>query len=337
MIYVLGLIVMFATLKLYNKIFLKIQLHEILKLGIADYIVYENNLIETIKNNYNTHYNEIYSDKVSENMSYYTILPRDYDENKTYPALILLHGVNDKACDWTEKARLGEIYYKLLEEGNIEPMILILPESGSNGKSWYTNWYKQNNKKYEDFFMGEFLENIKKTYKISKFSIGGFSMGGYGSLKFSLKNLDSFVSVSSLAGAINFPRLFISELKGLGILRILKTNFLMTRSANSKHFTLVFGEELKNIRRENVYYILRQKCKSNLNEVKKIKFLLSVGEKDNSSYTMLYQWEDVLWEMKKQNLNYKARIVKGEGHFWTYVEKELPYVLTFHSDSFKEA
>ena len=185
--------------------------------------------------------------------------------------------------------------------------------------------------------MGEFLENIKKTYKISKFSIGGFSMGGYGSLKFSLKNLDSFVSVSSLAGAINFPRLFISELKGLGILRILKTNFLMTRSANSKHFTLVFGEELKNIRRENVYYILRQKCKSNLNEVKKIKFLLSVGEKDNSSYTMLYQWEDVLWEMKKQNLNYKARIVKGEGHFWTYVEKELPYVLTFHSDSFKEA
>ena len=216
-------------------------------------------------------------------------------------------------------------------------MILILPESGSNGKSWYTNWYKQNNKKYEDFFMGEFLENIKKTYKISKFSIGGFSMGGYGSLKFSLKNLDSFVSVSSLAGAINFPRLFISELKGLGILRILKTNFLMTRSANSKHFTLVFGEELKNIRRENVYYILRQKCKSNLNEVKKIKFLLSVGEKDNSSYTMLYQWEDVLWEMKKQNLNYKARIVKGEGHFWTYVEKELPYVLTFHSDSFKEA
>ena len=111
----------------------------------------------------------------------------------------------------------------------------------------------------------------------------------------------------------------------------------MTRSANSKHFTLVFGEELKNIRRENVYYILRQKCKSNLNEVKKIKFLLSVGEKDNSSYTMLYQWEDVLWEMKKQNLDYKARIIKGEGHFWTYVEKELPYVLTFHSDSFKEA
>ena len=45
MIYVLGLIVMFVTLKLYNKIFLKIQLHEILKLGIADYIVYENNLI----------------------------------------------------------------------------------------------------------------------------------------------------------------------------------------------------------------------------------------------------------------------------------------------------
>ena len=47
--------------------------------------------------------------------------------------------------------------------------------------------------------------------------------------------------------------------------------------------------------------------------------------------------EDVLWEMKKRNLNYKARIIKGEGHYWSYVEKELPYVLKFHSDNFMEA
>ena len=62
-----------------------------------------------------------------------------------------------------------------------------------------------------------------------------------------------------------------------------------------------------------------------------------INEKYTKAVNILKDREDVLWEMKKQNLNYKARIVKGEGHFWTYVEKELPYVLTFHSDSFKEA
>jgi len=323
-------------LKIYNIVFLKIQLHNIIKNGIADYIVYTGPQINTPDTEYNVDYTKIYSEKVSEDMSYFALLPKDYDKSKDYPALILLHGVHDKAYYWNEKAKLGEIYYKLLEEKVIEPMILILPESGDDGKSWYTNWYKEENKKYEDFFIEDLLEELKKRYKIKSFAISGFSMGGYGSLKLALKHLDKFVSVSSLAGAINLPRLFASELKGLGLLRLLKVSSLITRTENSKQFAKVFGEDFKNVRKENVYYILRKKCKSDIEEVKKVKFLLSVGDKDNSSYTMLYQWEDVLWEMKKRNLHYKARIVKGEGHFWTYVEKELPYVLKFHSDNFLE-
>lgn len=335
--YIILLFISFIVLKVYNKLFLKIQLQKILENGIADYIIYKNPYVETKNTNYNIDYTRLYSEKVSEYMSYFALLPKDYDRSKEYPALILLHGINDKANFWNEKARLGETYYKLLEENQIEPMILILPESGDNGKSWYTNWYKTPNKKYEDFFIQDFLEELTVRYKIKKFAISGFSMGGYGALKLSLKNLDKFISVSSFAGALNFPRLFISELKGVGLLRLLKMTPLLTRSENSKQFSKVFGEELKNMRKENVYYLLRKVCKSNINEIKKVKFLLSVGDKDNSSYTMLYQWEDVLWEMKKRDLNYKARIVKGEGHFWTYVEKELPYVLKFHSDSFEEA
>lgn len=337
MIYIYLPIIGFIILKVYNKLFLKIQLQRIIKKGIADYVVYEEPLLEKQITDYNIDFTKFYSEKVSEDMSYFALLPKDYDKNKEYPVLILLHGVNDQAKFWNEKAKLGEIYYKLLDEKKIKPMILVLPESGDEGRSWYTNWYKQANKKYEDYFMEDFFHELKKRYKTKEFSICGFSMGGYGALKLSLKNLDKFISVSSLAGAINFPRLFISELKGVGLLRLLKITPLLTRSENSKQFSKVFGEELNNMRRENVYYILRKVCKSNIDDVKKVKFLLSVGSKDNSSYTMLYQWEDVLWEMKKRDLNYKARIVKGEGHFWSYVEKELPYVLQFHSDSFEEA
>lgn len=330
------LILAFLALKIYNKIFLKIQLQNILKNKIADYIIYETPTLQVSSTDYNVDYTKIYSEKVSEDMPYFALLPKDYVKGKSYPAVIFLHGIHDKASYWNEKARLGEIYYKLLDEKQIEPMILILPESGDDGKSWYTNWYKDENKKYEDFFTEDFLEELKTRYNISSFAISGFSMGGYGSLKLALKHLDKFVSVSSLAGAINLPRLFVSELKGLGLLRLLKVSSMITRTENTRQFAKVFGEDFKNVRTENVYYILRKKCKNDIDNVKKLKILLSVGDKDNSSYTMLYQWEDVLWEMKKRNLDYKARIVKGEGHFWSYVEKELPYVLKFHSDNFAE-
>ena len=60
-------------------------------------------------------------------------------------------------------------------------------------------------------------------------------------------------------------------------------------------------------------------------------YLLSVGEKDNTFYTMLYQWTDVVGEMEKRDLDYKGRLVKNEEHTWDYVKKELPSILRFHS------
>lgn len=327
----------FLTVKLYNIIFLRIQLYQFIQKGTAKYINYSDDYkVNMNLGIFDMVYHTVSSLNVFEKMDYFSILPKDYNKEKSYPVLILLHGFKDKGVFWNEKANLINIYYDLLEKNEIEPMILIVPESGYDGKSWYTNWYKQEDKKYEDYFAKDLIESIKKNYNTNKFAICGFSMGGYGSLKLALKNLDLFVSVSSLAGAINFPRLFVTELKGIGLLRLFKTHSIMTRSEGSKHFSNVFGEEFKNLRKENVYYILRKKCKSNLEDIKKIKFLLSVGEKDNSTYTMLYQWEDVLSEMEKRNLNYIARIVKNEGHYWSYVEKELPFVLKFHSNSFLE-
>lgn len=336
MFYLIIFLLFLVSIKIYNYVFLKIQLNHFLKNNIAEYIVplESKELCDDFK--YNIDENEIYSDKILETLKYYTLLPDNYDKKKKYPLLILLHGINDSPLNWEEKANLGKIYYSLLKKKQIIPMILVLPESGFNGKSWYTNWYKEENKRYEDFFILDLLDELKNKYNVNSFGITGFSMGGYGALKLALKNLDKFISVSSFAGAINFPRLIFSELKGLGLLRNLKINFLLTRSSNGKHFATVFGKEFKNVRKENVYYILRKKSKEDFENLKKMKFLLSVGEKDNSDYTMLYQWEDVIWEMNKRKLSYKARIVKNEEHRWSYVEKELPAILKFHSNSFME-
>jgi S-formylglutathione hydrolase FrmB len=322
-------------IKLYNKLFLRYELKKALNNTKVDYINYDNYIEKKVEKKLNIKKIEFKSKTVCEKMSYHILYPPKYDANKTYPVLYMLHGLRDQAVFWVEKAKLGEIYYDMLEKGQIEEMVIILPESGFEGRAWYSNWISNPNRRYEDYFSSELIEHAERDIKVSKRGISGFSMGGYGALKLSLKHLNLFSSVSSFAGAINFPRLFITELKGLGLLKHMKTNRYMTKSDDSRHFARVFGQKMKFFRNENVYNILRKKVKHNLKELKKLEFLLSVGEKDNTFYTMLYQWEDVIGEMEKRGLSYRGRLVKDAEHTWSYVERELPAILTFHSKSFK--
>lgn len=324
-------------IKIYDRFFLKLQLKKALKNKKITYIDKApiDNLDE-IEVDLNITRIEFDSKLLPEKMAYHVILPPEYDETKEYMIIYMLHGLRDSASFWIEKAKLDKIYYKLVKSGKIDPMIIVLPESGYEGRSWYSNWIGDEERKYETYFIEELLPMVEKDFRIKNRGICGFSMGGYGAMKLSLRNLDKFKSVSSLAGAINFPRFFIAELKGLGIFKHMKVSKFMTRTEDSKHFARVFGGRMKFFRNENVYNILRKVCKNNLDEIKNISYLLSVGEKDNSFYTMLYQWTDVIGEMEKRDLDYKGRLVKNEEHTWDYVMKELPSILKFHSKTLKK-
>ncbi len=332
---IICLILIVIGVKIYNRVFLRFQLRKTLKDTKVEYINYDNYVEKEIKRKININKFSFKGKSVIEEMSYHIIFPKNYNENKSYPVLYMLHGLRDESIFWVEKAKLGEIYYELLEKGQIEPMLLVLPESGFEGRSWYTNWRTEEGRRYEDYFTKDLVEEVEGRFKCSKRGITGFSMGGYGAVKLGLKYLGLYSSISSFAGAINFPRLFITELKGLGLLKHMRTNKFMTKTEDSKHFARVFGNKLKFFRNENVYNILRKVVRHNLDSLKKVEFLLSVGEKDNSFYTMLYQWEDVIGEFEKRNLKYQGRLVKDAEHTWSYVEKELPAVLKFHSDKFK--
>lgn len=333
--YIIYLIVTIISIKIYDKLYLKFQIIRAVKNKKITYIDYNN--YQEIKNSRKiyTEYFEINSEFVDEKMNGKIILPINYDKNKSYPILYLLHGLRDNCDSWIEKAKLGEIYYNLLEKNEIKEMILVLPNSGFEGRSWYTNWFGQEKKAYEKYFIEELIPQIEKNLNISSRAITGFSMGGYGAFKLTLKHLGTFQSVSSFAGAVNFPRFFFPELKGLGIFKHLTVNKLMTKSEDSMHLANIFGRKMKAFRYENVYNILRKVKKNNFEELKKIHFFLSVGDKDNSFYTMLYQWIDIVGELDKRKLSYEGHLVKNEEHTWSYVEKELKSILKFHSDKAK--
>lgn len=333
--YFIYIIIIIFLIKIYDKLYLKLQILKVIKKKRISHVSYENYIDINRHVDLYTENFEISSNFVKEKMDGLILLPNNYDKNKKYPCLYLLHGLRDDCKSWIDKAKLGEIYYELLENKEITEMILILPNSGFNGRSWYTNWLSEEKRAYENYFIKELMPYIDKKFNINSRAIGGFSMGGYGAFKLALKNLNSFTSVSSLAGAINFPRFFFPELKGLGIFKHLSINRLMTKSEDSMHLAYIFGKKMKAFRQENVYNILRKAKKNNFEDLKKLKFFLSVGDKDNTFYTMLYQWIDIVGELDKRKLSYYGHLVKNEEHTWAYVEKELRSVLKFHSDKFK--
>lgn len=303
---------------------------DILKIKNVSVINYHNYIPKSRSSKLKLIKNIINTESVDELMVYYVILPPNYNESKKYPTLYFLHGLRDSALSWVEEAKILEIYEDLINKEEIEEMILILPESGAEGKSWYTNWKNNPHKRYEDYFLNDLIEDVDNKFNtdINKRGISGFSMGGYGAFKLALKQPKLFKTVGSFAGAINFPRLFLPFLKRLGIFKLVHIKRI---NENAAHIRTVFGRKLKYTDKENVYNLLNINIKNNYNQIKNMAFYLSVGEMDNTVYTMFQQWKDLVYRMDKHDLNYEAKLVRNEIHRWEYVEKELANVLKFHS------
>src|SRR5882762_6492038 len=134
----------------------------------------------------------------------YTIyLPPDYGSSeRTYPVVYLLHGYTDDNTGWLQFGEINRYADKAIAEGVIPPMIIVMPNGDS---SWYINSY-DGKEKYEDFFIKEFMPAVEKTYRIKaekRFrGVAGLSMGGYGTLIYSLKYPELFAAAAPFSAAV---------------------------------------------------------------------------------------------------------------------------------------
>jgi len=267
----------------------------------------------------------IKSINVEEEMDYFAIVPKSYDPKKSYPVLFLLHGLRDNAYDWIEKARVLEHYEELLKKKNIGNMIIILPNSGFSGESWYSDFKKAKNRNYETYFMEELIPDVKKRFNVKNFGISGFSMGGYGAFKLGLKHLEMFKVIGSFAGAVSLVRLTINK----RITRIVKfiylPNFLF-KNGDKEQFITIFGSWGRKIIKEDPYTLIKQ---LNIREQQGKHFYLSVGSEDKEPYYMVHQWVDMVGRIKRFNLPFEARLYLGETHRWEYVAKDLGNFLKY--------
>src|SRR5215470_6112654 len=137
-----------------------------------------------------------HSASLGRNMHYRVLLPADYENAGGLPVLYLLHGLDGDYTDWDTITRL-EKYAKNL------PIIIAMPDADD---SWYTNSATVPADKFEDYIAKDFVSEVDSRFRTIRDrrgrAIAGLSMGGYGSLKFSLKS-QLFAFAGSLSGALN--------------------------------------------------------------------------------------------------------------------------------------
>jgi len=134
---------------------------------------------------------------------YCVLLPPGYEVNRSrrYPVLYQLHGLGDNAQMLLRSGGFS-LLQDVWERRQAGEFIVVTPEGGA---SFYIN-SQDGRRRYEDFFLREFLPFIESRYRVRRGrnfrGVGGFSMGGYGALHLAFSHPKLFGSVSAHSAAL---------------------------------------------------------------------------------------------------------------------------------------
>lgn len=139
--------------------------------------------------------------------TYEIYLPRGYDlpdqpSKHRYPVIYLLHGDNDRATSWAEKASILDTANQLIDHGLLQPCILVMPSAGHS-------WYIDGPEKMETAFIEDLIPQIDRKYRTlperSGRMVAGLSMGGYGAMRLGLRHSEMFSALALMSPAIYAP------------------------------------------------------------------------------------------------------------------------------------
>lgn len=257
---------------------------------------------------------------LGKDVKYTVYLPADYDLSKrNYPVVYLLHGYTDDNTGWLQFGEINRYADKAINDGTIPPMIIVMPNGDS---SWYINSY-DGKEKYEDFFVKEFMPAIEKAYRIKaekRFrGVAGLSMGGYGTLIYSLKYPDLFAACAPLSAAV-----FDDDAM---------TN--MPESAWKNTFAQLYGKDLKGKDRLNTAWndnsILKIVATKSAADLKKVRYWIDCGDDD-----FLTKGNCLLHiALTEKQVPHEYRVREG-AHTWGYWRTGIVDALKFIGESFHQ-
>jgi enterochelin esterase-like enzyme len=155
-----------------------------------------------------------HSSTLGENVNYNVYLPAGYESTaKEYPVVYLLHGRGDSMSAWTQvQGRLDA----MIADGSIPATIAIMPDApwlsaaGYYVDSQYKPRQGEQGRPVETAFTQDLIEHVDSTYRTIAARdgrvVGGYSMGGYGAIRYSIAHPDLFVASIVLSPAVYNPK-----------------------------------------------------------------------------------------------------------------------------------
>ena len=245
---------------------------------------------------------------------YAVYLPPDYETSqRRYPVLYLLHGGGDDHTGWVQFGEVQRIADKAILDGQATPMIIVMPDANTGRRGYFNDI--RGDWRYEDFFFQEFMPYVEKTYRIrgeKRYrAISGLSMGGGGTLMYTLHHPELFSSACPLSASTG--PLSLEDART----NIRRTNPNMADSTINKYYQRHSSIALVN----NLPDSLK----------KSVRWYLDCGDDD-----FLFEGNSLLHiAMRKKEIPHEFRIRDGV-HSWTYWRAALPTVLEFVSMSFHQ-
>lgn len=247
---------------------------------------------------------------------YCALLPPSYDTQKTrrYPIVYFLHGLggNEQFLATSGGMNLVE---DLWEDRQLGECLIVTPQGGT---SFYIN-SRDAKRRYEDFFLQEFIPEMEKRYRAesgrANRGIAGISMGGYGALHLAFRHPQLFAAVAVHSAALldKLPKVGVENSPQLAALgRVLSGAFGSPFDAafwtQNDPLTLAKTANLAGLR---IYF--------------------DCGSEDDYGFDGGAEVLDKL--LTSRHAAHEFHLYPG-GHDWTYFAEHLPASLEFQSHSF---
>lgn len=134
-------------------------------------------------------------------MPYDVVLPPGYglitSRRTRYPVLYLLHGWGGHHDAW--------LRYSNLKKYAAEHRLIIVTPEGENG--WYTDGANDPADRFESYVTDELMPEVDRRFRTiterRARGVAGYSMGGYGALKFGFRHPELFAFAASTSGALD--------------------------------------------------------------------------------------------------------------------------------------
>lgn len=126
-------------------------------------------------------------------------VPPGVENGRELPIVILLHGIYGSHLDWPMKGGAHLTANRLIQAGEIAPLLLAMPSDGLWGDG--SGYLPHDGKDFEKWIVEDVPDAVRETVAqagdASPLCIGGLSMGGFGAMALGARHASLFKAISA--------------------------------------------------------------------------------------------------------------------------------------------